>query len=147
VRQNYFSILILLFALHATAAAQRVYQHEEKLEGQIFLTPQIAIPVENAGYTLLLPENGKAKGLVVFFNANRDPLPSNKEPNLEFYALQHDLGVLYVTTGNRLEFFFNILRILPFARTLNPTSNGGWQLEGKTIMASTPSISPRSSIL
>ncbi len=118
-RQRALSTLITLFALHATAAAQRVYQYEEKLAGQIFLTPQIAIPVENAGYTLMLPESGKARGLVVFFNANRDPLPSNKEPNLEFYALQHDLGALYVTTGNRLEFFFEEAKLKQIDRYIN----------------------------
>ena len=31
--RNYFSILILLLALHALVAAQQIYQHEEKLEG------------------------------------------------------------------------------------------------------------------
>jgi hypothetical protein len=122
-KQKFFSTLILLLVLHATVAAQRVYQLEEKLEGQIFLTPQIAIPVENAGYTLMLPESGKAKGLVVFFNANRDPLPSNKEPNLEFYALQHEFGVLYVTTGNRLEFFFEETKLKQIDRYINEVLN------------------------
>ena len=120
VKRNFF-ILTLFFALQATA--QRVYQHEEKLEGQIFLTPQIAIPVENAGYTLLLPESGKAKGVVVFFNANRDPLPSNKEPNLEFYALRQELSVLYVTTGNRLEFFFEEAKLKQIDRYIHEALN------------------------
>lgn len=118
-KQKIFFALVWLLVLNAAVAAQRVYQHEEKLEGQIFLTPQIAIPVENAGYTLMLPENGKAKGLVIFFNANRDPLPSNKEPNLEFYALQHDLAVLYVTTGNRLEFFFEEAKLKQIDRYIH----------------------------
>lgn len=117
--KKFFFQSLLLFVAPALVAAQQVFQHEEKLTGQIFLTPQIAIPVENAGYTLMLPKDGKARGLVVLFDANREPLPSNKEPNLEFYALQHDLGVLYMTTGNRLEFFFEETKLKQIDRYLD----------------------------
>jgi len=117
---QFLRFALIMFLVHGSnASAQRVYQYEEKLEGQIFLTPTIAVPCENAGYTLLLPESGSARGLVIFFNANRDPLQYNQEPHLEHYALKHNLGVLYVTTGNRLEFFFDEEKLKQVDRYIN----------------------------
>jgi len=52
-------LLFLLFEISffSNASAQKVYQYEEELSGQIFLVDSIAIPYENAGYTLLLPDD------------------------------------------------------------------------------------------
>jgi hypothetical protein len=106
IKKIIFSMALGL-AFNSSIVSQRVYQYEESLqEGQVILTDTIAIPYEKAGYTLLLPD-GNPDGLVVFFNANRTPLRYNNEPNFEFYALKNNLGVLYVTTGNSLEFFFD----------------------------------------
>jgi len=102
---KYFFI-IFCAALHFTPA-QKIYQHEEKLDGQIFLTETIAIPVENAGYTLVLPDDNETDGLIVFFNSHRDAGKVVEAPSLEFYALRNNLGILFITTGNRLEFFFS----------------------------------------
>lgn len=104
-RKKICLIIIILFGCNSFA--QKIYQHEEKLEGQIFLTETIAIPVENAGYTLVLPDDNNADGLVVFLNSHRDAGKVVEEPSLEFYALQNNLGILFVTTGNKLEFFFS----------------------------------------
>ena len=87
--------------------AQKIYQQEEELKGQIFLTETISIPVENSGYTLVLPDDNDADGLIVLLNSDRDAGKDVVEPSLEYYALQNNLGVLFITTGNRLEFFFS----------------------------------------
>ena len=104
-KMKYF-LIIFCTAFNFTLA-QKIYQHEEKLVGQIFFTERIAIPVENAGYTLVLPDDNEADGLVVFLNSNRDAGKVVEEQSLEFYALQNNLGILFVTTGNKFEFFFS----------------------------------------
>ena len=105
---NHFLFLLLSpLLLCVDVAAQNIFQHEEPLDGQIFLTETIAIPVENAGYTLVLPEDNEAEGLIVFLNSHRDAGKVVENPSLEFYALRYNLGILFITTGNRLEFFFS----------------------------------------
>lgn len=97
----------ILFTLLLTAVfsldlnAQVVEQLTEERQGTIVLTDSISIPAENAGYTLVLPESKSAKGLVVFFNSDRDTIDKTFE-----YSIPKNIGVLYVTTGNPLEFFF-----------------------------------------
>ncbi len=99
--------LIIFCAAFNFTQAQNIYQHDEILEGQIFLTETIAIPVENAGYTLVLPDDNEADGMLVFLNSHRDAGKVIEEPSLEFYAIQNNLGLLFATTGNKLEFFFS----------------------------------------
>lgn len=99
----YFLVWICTSGLNFS---QKVYQFEEPLNGKIFLVDTISIPLENAGYTLLMPGE-EPDGVIIFFNSNRNPLAYIEEPNLEYYATKKNLAVLYVTTGNRLEFLFS----------------------------------------
>ncbi len=89
----------MIFYLHAYA--QYVEQHIEKREGLIQLSDSVSIPVEDAGYTLVLPDDKTAKGLIIYFNSDRDTIDKTFHD-----ALPKNIGVLYVTTGNRVEFFF-----------------------------------------
>jgi hypothetical protein len=100
-------ILVIFCATINFLYAQKIYQEEEELKGQILLTETISIPVENSGYTLVLPDDNDADGLIVLLNSDRDAGKDVVEPSLEYYALQNNLGVLFITTGNRLEFFFS----------------------------------------
>ena len=68
--------------------AQKIYQQDEELKGQIFLTETISIPVENSGYTLVLPDDNDADGLIVLLNSDRAAGKDVVEPSLEYYALQ-----------------------------------------------------------
>lgn len=100
MRKSYFYLLVfMLLPLHSSA--QLIKQHIEEKKGLLQLAPNISVPYENAGYTLVLPKNKKVKGLVVFFNSDRDTV--NK---LHRYAIPKQLAVVYLTTGNRFEFFF-----------------------------------------
>ena len=81
--------------------SQSVIDKKVPVEGEIQLTEGISIPKVEKGYTLWLPD--RAKGMIVFTHARRDTI------NSEFiidYALSKQLAVLYSTTENRLEFFF-----------------------------------------
>ncbi len=122
-RKNYMNristLFILCFLFTSQIFPQKVIQFEEPLKtGQIYLTDSIAIPYVNAGYTVLLPEE-KPRGLVVFFNGNSNPLDYNSEPYFEYYALKSNIATMYVTTENRLEFFFDFKQMEKVENYLN----------------------------
>lgn len=98
--RSLFSLFILLFCIHGLSA-QIIKQKIEPKQGLLQLAPNISVPYEDAGYTLVLPEDETAKALIVFFNSDRDTI--NK---IFHHALPLDIAVAYVTTGNRFEFFF-----------------------------------------
>ena len=72
LNNRFLSLLFLLPYLSVNVQAQNIIQYEEELKGQILLTEKITIPVESAGYTLILPDDQEADGLVIFLNSNRD---------------------------------------------------------------------------
>lgn len=100
--------LVLLFYL-SVVWSQNVINYEVRTEGNINLTTDIAIPKINKGYTVWLPGSGKIKGLVVFTHVRRDTV---KSEFLIDYALKNSLAVLYASTENRLEFFFEDEKML-----------------------------------
>ncbi|MDH4068840.1 MAG: hypothetical protein OEV30_00295 [Ignavibacteria bacterium] len=101
-------LLILASCLFAAASGQVVVQYEEPAGEPIVLTESISIPAEPPGYTLVLPDlNKPVNGLIVFFHADRDT--AGKMFRL---SLPYGIAVLFVTTGNRLEFFFDEDRLL-----------------------------------
>ncbi|MBK7870536.1 MAG: hypothetical protein IPJ74_07570 [Saprospiraceae bacterium] len=100
-------LLVITFLISSLCLdAQYIEQHIEKREGLIVLSDSISIPTENAGYTLVLPDNKTAKGLIIFFNSDRDTIDKTFH-----YSIPRDIGVLYVTTGNPLEFFFETVKM------------------------------------
>ena len=98
--------LTLLF-IH-TGHGQCVINKETQVSGQIVLSEDISVPAINSGYTLWLPQSGVADGLIVFFHSRRDTV--NTDAIIE-YATQKNLGVAYVTTTNRFDFFFTNVRL------------------------------------
>ena len=95
-----FYLFISAF-VYPGAKAQKVIHHLNPQQGQIYFTDQIAIDREAEGYTLVLPDTGDIKGLIVNFHSNTKT--NGKE---ERVALTHHIAVMYVSTGNRLDFFF-----------------------------------------
>ena len=103
------NILIFILFINSVLFAQKVVNVEIPVEGDIYLTSNIAIPKINKGYTVWLPETGIINGMVVFTHSRRDTL------NSEFiidYANQNQLAILYAITENRLEFFFEAEKLL-----------------------------------
>ncbi len=101
-------VLALLITSASNLFAQKVINKEISVNGNVILTEGIVIPKVNRGYTVWLPNSGKTEGLIVFFHARRDTI--NKDLIIE-YALSKKLAVIYATTENRLEFFFDEDRI------------------------------------
>jgi hypothetical protein len=99
--KKYIWIYGLFFSV--SVLGQKVIQHEISAQGDIVIAPDISIPKINNGYTLWLPESEAVQGLIVFTHARRDTV---KSEFLIDYALENKLGVLYATTDNRLEFYF-----------------------------------------
>ena len=97
------AVLVFLIISASHLFAQRVINKEIPVNGEIFLTKSIAIPKIHKGYTVWLPEKEKINGLVVFIHGRRDTTQSDVLIN---YALSHQLAVMYATTDNRMEFFF-----------------------------------------
>lgn len=111
--------ILLLFALifsNLNIFGQKAINYEQKAEGQIFLIPEIAIPKINPGYTVWLPENENIKGLIVFTHPRRDTVNTDSLIN---YALQNQLAVIYATTDNRFEFFFDKNKMLEIESYIN----------------------------
>ncbi len=100
-------LFVLLLGV-TSLTAQQVVQKTTLAQGQIELTDGIAIPKINNGYTLWLPENGAVRGLILFTHPRSDTTQSDF---LIDYALTQRLAVLYATTDNRLEFFFDAAKL------------------------------------
>jgi len=109
-------LLVTLIFSNLNVFCQNVFNYETKVEGQIFLTPDIAIPKINPGYTIWLPDDGSIKGLIVFTHPRRDTVNTDSLIN---YALQNHIAVLYATTNNKLEFFFDENRMLEIEGYIN----------------------------
>ena len=105
-----YLVLFLLFVelLDAqTSVAAGVIQYAEPANGRLtILTDQISLPEEDAGYTLILPKNKKAKAIAVLFHSGRDTSHTGFEMRLYAEAVRREVACLYVTTGNRFEFLF-----------------------------------------
>lgn len=104
------SIVLTAFLLKVVILSSQIVINEETpVQGDITLAEGIQIPKVNPGFTVWLPEKGSIKGMVVFTHARRDTAQSELMID---YALSRQLAVLYATTNNRLEFFFDDQSIL-----------------------------------
>jgi len=81
---------------------QKVINVEYSSEGNIVLSKKVTLPKIKSGYTLWLPKEN-SKGVIVFFDANRDTV--NKLPIIDL-AFKDQLAVLFVSTNNEVEFLF-----------------------------------------
>lgn len=74
------------------------------------MSPTLKVPTEDAGYTLICPENN-ILGLIVTFHAGRDTSHPGYEQRLAFDALHEQVATLFVTTGHRFDFLFDTARM------------------------------------
>lgn len=103
-------VIFLLFLLFGASklCVQTIMSKEISVKGEIILAEGISIPKINQRYTVWLPDTEAIDGLIVFTHARRDTV--NRDPIID-YALSKQLAILYGTTGNRFEFFFENERL------------------------------------
>jgi len=96
-----YSLSCLLFIPYLLSA-QKVINVEHPSKGSIVYSEKTTMLKIKSGYTLWLPKE-PSKGMIVFFNENRDTV--NKLPIIDL-ALKNQLAILYVTTNNQVEYLF-----------------------------------------
>ncbi len=102
--------VLLWCALSWHAAAQlpaRLVDFREPRSGFVTLAEGIELPLEDGGYTLLLPSADTIKALIVMFHPGRDTAHAGFEQRLYVPAVKRGVAVMYLTTGNRFEFLFD----------------------------------------
>ena len=111
-------LVTLVFCLLSfiSVRAQRVVNVEIPSEGSIHLAPGIQIDKINSGFTLWLPQDDPIRGLILFTHARRDTIKTNE---LIKASLEKNLAVMYASTNNRFEFFFDDARIREIQGYLN----------------------------
>jgi hypothetical protein len=112
---KFLATLIFIFQ-SSFILGQIIINYEIPAEGEIYLTREIAIPKINSGYTAWIPEEGNIKGLIVFSHPRRDTV--NSELLID-YSTKNQLAVLYASTDNRLEFFFDKNKMLEIEQYIN----------------------------
>jgi hypothetical protein len=105
-------LVVVSWAGHSSQAmAQEVVEEWIPAQGylRIGAEPNRRIPLVETGYSLLLPRHGPIVGVVAFLDSRRNP-DSGKPVEVSFdaEALRLGLAVLHVTTGNPLDFLFEI---------------------------------------
>ncbi len=95
----------------AVVSGQVVVENYEPMPGLLRIgpEPERAIELTDKGYTLILPAEGATEGLAVFFDGWRvavsEGMPA--EGTFDHAALSRGVGILRITTGNPLDFYFD----------------------------------------
>lgn len=103
IKALHFPILFLFTLLSFLANGQKIISKLDYEEGTIQYGEGISLSKTPFGYTLILPENEPPRGLLVFFHAQPSDAPLD---SIAQYALEKGIGIAYLATDNRLEFFF-----------------------------------------
>jgi hypothetical protein len=97
------SFFFLFTLLSFFASGQKIVSTLQYEEGTHQYGEGFSLGKTPFGYTLLLPENEPPRGFLVFFHAQPTDAPLD---SIAQYALEKRIGVAYLATDNRLEFFF-----------------------------------------
>jgi hypothetical protein len=99
-----FLFLIGLLLISTEISAQKVLNIRYfASSSSIEINKGVSIPSITAGYTLWLPKKSAPQGLIVIQEERRDSVFQNA---IVKNALRADLGIIYMTTNNPLEFHF-----------------------------------------
>ena len=105
-----FKIFFAFIVLSINIFAQKIIEEYKPPEGYLRIgsEPDQMIPMVEKGFTLILPEEGEVKGVVVVPNGKRFDFKesANKNGTLENEALKKNIAVLYILSGNPLDFYF-----------------------------------------
>jgi len=105
-----FKILITFLALYINIFSQKTVEEYKPPEGYLRIgpEPEQMIPMVEKGFTLILPEQGEVKGVVVVLAGKRFDFKeaANKNGTLENEVLKKNIAILQILTGNPLDFYF-----------------------------------------
>lgn len=103
-------LLIIALLLFVNISAQKIIEKYQPPEGHLRIgpEPERIINMVEKGYTLILPEAGDIKGVVVVPGARKFEVNEyiNKNGSLENESLKKNLAVIHVFSGNPLDFYF-----------------------------------------
>ncbi len=109
-RAPILSVAILMLTSGA-GFGQVVHERYQPLDGHLPIgpEPQRAVPLTEKGHTLVLPDgNGPPLAVFVFLDPRRfDGWGAPTPGSFDHTALSQGVGVLHLTTGNPLDFFFD----------------------------------------
>jgi len=102
---------LVLMVGPAVVSGQVVREEYEPMAGLLRIgpEPERAIELTDRGYTLILPAEGRPAGLAVFFDGWRVAVSEGMPPagTFDHAALSRGMGILRLTTGNPLDFYFD----------------------------------------
>ena len=102
---------LVLMVGPAEVSGQVVKEEYEPMPGLLRIgpEPERAIELTDKGYTLILPAEGRPAGLAVFFDGWRVAVSEGMPPagTFDHAALSRGVGILRLTTGNPLDFYFD----------------------------------------
>ncbi len=105
-----FTAMILLSI--ATCQSQVIFEQYEQMKGLLRIgpEPQRQIHLVDKGYTLILPDSTRKPVAILILPDARKVNTTGigkKEDNIDNAALARNVGVLHITTGNPLDFYFH----------------------------------------
>ncbi|RPI70981.1 MAG: hypothetical protein EHM47_11125 [Ignavibacteriales bacterium] len=103
--------IILTFAfISINIFSQKLVEQYKPPEGYLRIGPEQEqmIPMVEHGFTLILPENEEADGVIIIPAGKRFNFKdaAKTDSTLENEALDRNLAVLYILTGNPVDFYF-----------------------------------------
>ena len=93
---------MMIWACSSSPTKYEVINYAIENKGIIELAEDIKIDKESKGYTIWKPKR-QVYGALVFFHSNRDTTSVN---TLQKIALNKNLAIIYLSSGNRLDFYF-----------------------------------------
>ena len=110
-RQQVLLAALVLMVSPAVVSGQVVREKYQPMAGLLRIGPEPdrAIELTDKGYTLILPAAGRPAGLAVFFDGWRVAVSEGMPPagTFDHAALSRGVGILRLTTGNPLDFYFD----------------------------------------
>jgi hypothetical protein len=100
--------MLMLFLIPQVSHAQfRVSKHFTQRVDSIDLSDENYILRDKEGFTAFLPQKGKAVGAIIFFMGRRvDSNSKIKEMSILMPAIKKNIAVIFLTSGNHFDFYF-----------------------------------------
>jgi hypothetical protein len=110
--ENTFKVLFLLFltVFSTKSFSQKIVEHYEPVKNdslRVGIGENDFFPFIQKGYTLMLPENKKIKGVLIFLEDSKYDKKNRSSKQIYTQASENDFAVLSVSTEIPLDFYFS----------------------------------------